>query len=970
MILTGWMLAASAQFGLGLLLQGIMATQGPSLGDAREMMRQSRELEAMRPEIERLKRLGRFDEAEALNKRYYELVGSGPLGRTINETMARSRQANPSGVPQGAESYRGAETMAQVGELTSSQLRRERLEAETDAVVQNPSMFFVRPAMTFMQLGEAKLPEGKQTQIPIGAVTVMVEGLARMKVKDYDGAEERFRTADSLAPGWTTISALMQSLDSLRGRTGVIKQGLQAELEAAEKENPRSAKIASLLWRQAAIFSSSDALDRAVDACERALAIVSAGGANTAEYAAGENNLGMALQLAGKAAAALEHYQRSFSVFQALTRDTAQDPSRNYGFHLPIVAANLGLAHWQLGNLDHASQFFRTAFEEREHFQQAGIKMLSERAQLAKSQALATELHAVMTLERAGGSNGLGLQMLLERKATHLELRTRAQALIRSDAQAKAEPPQSEPAAVGPLGLLGRMFGASAAQPVRQRGGDPIARQRSENQDLLREYDTVVQERSALTNTPTNAARIADLDTRIQVMQVGMQKRLDQAQNKDIDQNEMAAIYRAHPMDPQKAMEEITALRKKQQDARDQAAKAERASLLTRVQMSVPKNAALLEMVRYRPLDPRSDLAEDKRWGLPRYGTYVIRPGSELKYVDLGEAGPLDKLIAEFRAALSDPTRNAARDLGRKLDEAVMRPVRAQLGDALNTLFVAPEGALNLIPFGALIDENGTYLLERYSINYLASGRDLLSVERKDTAREPATIFADPAFDEQAASAPQPGVAPISRSRDFRSAKYSRLPGTADEAQALKRILPDAAVLSGTAATETAAKKLAGPRILHIATHGFFLEDLPGESEDPMLRSGLVFAGVNALKSAGDDGVLTALEASNLDLRGTRLVVLSACDTGLGEVKNGEGVFGLRRAFVVAGAESLLMSLWQVSDEATKDLMTSYYTLLSKGESRSGALRQTQIAMLKNPTFAHPYYWAAFIASGETGSMK
>ena len=183
-------------------------------------------------------------------------------------------------------------------------------------------------------------------------------------------------------------------------------------------------------------------------------------------------------------------------------------------------------------------------------------------------------------------------------------------------------------------------------------------------------------------------------------------------------------------------------------------------------------------------------------------------------------------------------------------------------------------------------------------------------------------------------------------------------------------MIPDAAVLTGTAATETAAKKVAGPRILHIATHGFFLADIPGESEDPMLRSGLVFAGVNALSSAEDDGVLTALEASNLDLRGTKLVVLSACETGLGEVRNGEGVFGLRRAFVVAGAETFLMSLWQVADEATKDLMTSYYSRLSKGEPRAEALRQAQLAMLKDQKTAHPFFWAAFISSGESGALK
>jgi CHAT domain-containing protein len=382
----------------------------------------------------------------------------------------------------------------------------------------------------------------------------------------------------------------------------------------------------------------------------------------------------------------------------------------------------------------------------------------------------------------------------------------------------------------------------------------------------------------------------------------------------------------------------------------------------------VPQGAVLLEMVKYRPLDPRPGLAEEKRWAAERYGAYVIRPAGEAQYVDLGVAGPLDKLIGEFRAALANPERLGARDLGRKLDDALMRPVRARLGDA-RTLYVAPEGALNLVPLGALVDEKGAYLLERYTINYLASGRDLLHLGRNEPARGPAIIIADPAFDQTPSSA-QPSEGAQRRSRDFRSTKYERLPGTAAEAQTLKRVLPDAAVLTGTAATETAAKRIAGPRILHIATHGFFLEDVPGESEDPMLRSGLVFAGVNALSSAEDDGVLTALEASNLDLRGTKLVVLSACETGLGEVKNGEGVFGLRRAFVVAGAETLLMSLWQVADEATKDLMTSYYSRLSRGEPRGEALRQAQLAMLKDAKTAHPFFWAAFISSGESQPLK
>ena len=130
------------------------------------------------------------------------------------------------------------------------------------------------------------------------------------------------------------------------------------------------------------------------------------------------------------------------------------------------------------------------------------------------------------------------------------------------------------------------------------------------------------------------------------------------------------------------------------------------------------------------------------------------------------------------------------------------------------------------------------------------------------------------------------------------------------------------------------------PQILHIATHGFFLEDGKtakdtAKIENPLLRSGLALAGANqSIKESKDDGILTALEASGLNLWGTKLVVLSACDTGLGEVRNGEGVYGLRRAFVLAGTESLVMSLWSVSDYVTREMMTNYYKNLKAGMGR------------------------------------
>jgi CHAT domain-containing protein len=154
---------------------------------------------------------------------------------------------------------------------------------------------------------------------------------------------------------------------------------------------------------------------------------------------------------------------------------------------------------------------------------------------------------------------------------------------------------------------------------------------------------------------------------------------------------------------------------------------------------------------------------------------------------------------------------------------------------------------------------------------------------------------------------------------------------------------------------------------------------------DGLVRSGLILAGANlqdASRNQGEDGVLTALEVSGLDLRGTKLVVMSACDTGKGDVANGEGVYGLRRAFTLAGAESQLFSLWEVNDWATQALLTRYYDYILAGRGRSDAWRQTQLDMLRGnleidpqgvqsiTDTAHPNYWAAFVPSGNWEPLK
>jgi CHAT domain-containing protein/Tfp pilus assembly protein PilF len=459
---------------------------------------------------------------------------------------------------------------------------------------------------------------------------------------------------------------------------------------------------------------------------------------------------------------------------------------------------------------------------------------------------------------------------------------------------------------------------------------------------------------------------------------------------------------------------------------------------LERVQAALPKGAALVEFALYRPFNLKGK-SRAERFGAPRYVAYVLHNAQPPTWVELGAAAPIDQAIAEWRKALAEPRRTDVQQLARALDERIMRPVRRLLGDT-RQVFLSPDSTLNLIPFGALVDEQNRYLVEDYSITYLTSGRDLLRLSVQAENKQGPVVVADPSFDASVnasnttnapatsnkQSAPTQkaneaatgrGAETGRRSFDFASAHFSRLPGTAEEGRAIGTIMPGLKLLTGAQATEAALKQLSGPLVLHIATHGFFLPDqtqtetasgtrglalgaptLPGEN--PLLRSGLALAGANVRQSAGgEDGVLTALEAAGLDLWGTKLVVLSACETGLGalqagDARVGDGVYGLRRALVLAGAESQVMSLWQVSDAATRDLMVEYYRRLEAGEGRTEALRQVQLAMIKShqqsvtggaqrglssemgqpvqtsEDRSHPFYWASFIQSGDWRSMN
>jgi CHAT domain-containing protein len=419
---------------------------------------------------------------------------------------------------------------------------------------------------------------------------------------------------------------------------------------------------------------------------------------------------------------------------------------------------------------------------------------------------------------------------------------------------------------------------------------------------------------------------------------------------------------------------------------------------LSAIQAAIPENGALIEFAVYQPFDPKAPDNENA-YGQPHYVAYVVRHHGEVEWQELGKARSVDTAIDSLRQALRDPQRKDVQQLARAVDERIMQPVRALAGDAKH-LLISPDGELNLIPFEALVDEQGRYLAERYAITYLTTGRDLLRMQVTRESKSKPVVVADPLFGEAEptpAAAAQARLTPASAAQrrrntiaaeDLSQVYFAPLSGTAQEARVIHSLFPAARVFTGTQATKSALQRLIAPRILHIATHGFFLQDANAEAsrntsgpgaksgrlpafkiEEPLLRSGLALAGANLNRGSGREGILTALEASNLNLWGTKLVTLSACETGVGEVRNGEGVYGLRRAFFLAGTETLVMSLWPVSDRVTREMMTTYYTGLNKGLGRGEALRQAQLAMLKRKGREHPFYWASFIQSGEWADL-
>jgi len=301
------------------------------------------------------------------------------------------------------------------------------------------------------------------------------------------------------------------------------------------------------------------------------------------------------------------------------------------------------------------------------------------------------------------------------------------------------------------------------------------------------------------------------------------------------------------------------------------------------------------------------------------------------------------------------------------------QPIRDRLS-GVKKLYFSPDGVFNQINLNTLKNpDSDNYLIDEIQLVNLTNTADLLKEEVLNK-RNTAVLVGRPLFDLSAQTSP-PISSPVqkyglrsSATRQlvsFKNQKFLDLPGTEEEIVKIASSLNDQHFMvesyKGPEALEENIKSVDNPVILHIATHGFFLNN-SSSAVSPMILSGIVLAGVESGGvSQYNDGILTAYEATNLNLDETNIVVLSACETGVGEVRNGEGVYGLQRAIIVAGAKNLLMSLWKIDDVATSHLMSSFYHLRS-GRSNQEAFRQAQIELRKH--YPDPFNWGAFILLG------
>jgi CHAT domain-containing protein len=448
---------------------------------------------------------------------------------------------------------------------------------------------------------------------------------------------------------------------------------------------------------------------------------------------------------------------------------------------------------------------------------------------------------------------------------------------------------------------------------------------------------------------------------------------------------------------------------------------------LGEVRKNLPAQSVLIEVAKF-PVYLADAKRPEGRWEHARYVAWVIPPAGagDATLVDLADAEAIDEAVAKCRQCVeSFPEVASAVGIERatettmaeiaRLSALVWQPL-AKIANDAKSLIISPDGGLWLYPWEALLDGERSFLVEKRQISYLVTGRQIAARYARK-AGTGAAIFADPDYDAKlaesgsghsnvwtdatrsllGAGAPQGLLA---------NAKVRQLPGAAAEADAFAKALRSymttaPSVYRGAQASESEFKKLQSPRVLVISTHGFFLPDqafdnmpltdeakqlwasyriyrflgLAGKNQqivpDPLLRCGLALAGANRHRdtAGANDGVLTGLEILGTDLSGTELVVLKACETGVGAVRDAEGTAGLHYAFQLTGAEAVIATLWPIPMKPSSELMQTFFDNLIKKQGKAEALRNAHVSLIRHMRettgSAHPALWAGFAIIGD-----
>lgn len=423
---------------------------------------------------------------------------------------------------------------------------------------------------------------------------------------------------------------------------------------------------------------------------------------------------------------------------------------------------------------------------------------------------------------------------------------------------------------------------------------------------------------------------------------------------------------------------------------------------VSEIKSKLKNGEAVIEIIRHSNEDFTRDKDEDIQ-----YTFLIIRPDFEIPVmVNIDNGRFLESLLyINFRKNLSEMTAPNYFEYedADYTDSAYIyywQPIAIHLS-GINKIYISADGIYNKLNAATFKNpETQKYLIEDFDISYITGLRDILDINSSTNKKgaKDAVLIGYPNYFMSVSEIAENSSVYYASERDVTTSsavgeldsltRYNigLLPGTEIEIKIIDSLLIKAGYnvesYLWNNAVEEAVKIVQSPQILHIATHGFFINDVTSKSEkvmgiqtdkaaeNPLLRAGLLLAGSNTtLNSADpdlfnyDDGILTAFEAQNLNLDNTELVVLSACETGLGEIVNGEGVYGLQRALIVAGADAILMSLWKVNDEATQKLMTYFYENFVQTGDKAASLKLAQLKLKEELTF--PYYWGAFILIGE-----